>query len=227
MSFLLDHDAREEIETKTMDKSKKSELLGKINLLFARAPSPHNPENREEFNYFRARSLTFLSQVFGSSHHYFKQFDREVVDPWKQGVEAGLGILGAARDDIEQGWLDRFQALLSAEIFSDFLEKAEYLLSEHYKDAAAVMIGSVLEEHLRQLCCTHNIPVEAAGRHIKTSVLNDHLGKVAYGKLDQKQVSAWLDLRNNAVHGKYGEYNEEQVKTMLSGVREFMTRVRP
>ena len=35
---------------------------------------------------------------------------------------------------------------------NDFLDMAYHLLENDYKDASAVMIGSVLEEHLRQLC---------------------------------------------------------------------------
>ena len=27
----------------------------------------------------------------------------------------------------------------------------------------------------------------------------------SYTKLDQKSVTAWLDLRNRAAHGRYGE----------------------
>jgi hypothetical protein len=37
---------------------------------------------------------------------------------------------------------------------------AEYLLNESYKDPAAVMTGSVLEEHIRQLCIKNSIPIE-------------------------------------------------------------------
>ena len=43
-------------------------------------------------------------------------------------------------------------------------------------------------------------------------------------KLDQKNVTAWLDLRNKAAHGNYGEYNQQQVEFMLHAVTEFMTR---
>ncbi len=32
----------------------------------------------------------------------------------------------------------------------------------------------------------------------------------AYNKLDQKNVTAWLDLRNKAAHAQYHEYTAEQ-----------------
>lgn len=36
-------------------------------------------------------------------------------------------------------------------------------------------------------------------------------GVEAYNRLDQKDVTAWLDLRNKAAHGHYDQYTAEQV----------------
>jgi len=56
--------------------------------------------------------------------------------------------------------------------------------------------------------------------------MNAELASVgAYNKLDQKGVTAWLDLRNKAAHGHYAEYTGEQVGNMLLGVQEFMRRI--
>jgi len=45
-----------------------------------------------------------------------------------------------------------------------------------------------------------------------------------YNTLVQKSVTAWLDLRNNAAHGKYGEYDLSQVKNLLQSVRDFIIK---
>jgi hypothetical protein len=59
----------------------------------------------------------------------------------------------------------------------------------------------------------------------KADLLNAELTKShVYNNLDQKAVSAWLDLRNKAAHGRYGEYNDKQVENMIQGVTEFMAR---
>lgn len=59
----------------------------------------------------------------------------------------------------------------------------------------------------------------------KADTLNGELGSQGvYNKLDQKQITAWLDLRNKAAHGQYGEYTAEQVKVMLAGVLDFIRR---
>ena len=62
-------------------------------------------------------------------------------------------------------------------------------------------------------------------RPVKADTLNAKLVKATiYSKLDQKNVTAWLDLRNKAAHGEYTEYTAEQVVLLISGVREFAAR---
>ncbi|MFZ0592306.1 MAG: hypothetical protein WAM39_17735, partial [Bryobacteraceae bacterium] len=95
--------------------------------------------------------------------------------------------------------------LVHADVFSDFLEMADHLLEQGYKDAAAVIVGSVLEEHLRKLCQKHGLGTTInSGAPKKADLINaDLAGAMVYPKLDQKNVTAWLDVRNKAAHGKY------------------------
>ena len=181
------------------------------------------------FREFRTACLSFILNVFGETHPYYKDFDKDVNDTYPNLTECGIGILRAIKDEIDGGWLQNFKGLISAEIFSDFLEMADYLLNEKYKDAAAVMIGSVLEEHLRQLCIKNNIPIEFEkdGRMIskKADKLNSELVSAnIYNKLDQKNITTQLDIRNKAAHGKYSEYSESQVQLMQQSVIDFMAR---
>ena len=175
--------------------------------------------------------LSFLEKVLSSGHEYYKAFDLHIKGTKKSVITAGTAILSSFRDEVTSGWFFSIKKLISAEIFSDFLEMAEYLLDEGYKDPAAVMIGSVLEEHLRQLCAKHSIPVtftNPKGELVpkKADTLNGELSNAGvYGKLELKNITAWLDLRNKAAHGKYTEYTKEQVKPMHMGVSEFITRV--
>ena len=137
-----------------------------------------------------------------------------------------VGILRALRSDYENGYLQSFQELLHADIFSDFLEMAKYLLDQGYKDPAAVIVGSVLEEHLRKLSLKNGIPTDKEGGTAKKAeALNADLSNATvYSRLDMKSVTSWLDLRNKAAHGHYDGYAKVQVELMLSGVQDFITR---
>jgi hypothetical protein len=180
---------------------------------------------------FRSQGLSLISEIFGEKHTYYKEFMSLLKDSSVDDIEAGIHILQSLRYEVEQGWLTTLRRLVSAEIFSDFLEMSKYLLQEKYKDPAAVMIGSVLEEHLRLLCTIHSIDtfVIKNADHIpkKADLINADLAKAGvYGVLEQKNVTAWLDLRNRAAHGKYVEYTIEQVHLMYQGVLDFLTRVK-
>ena len=135
------------------------------------------------------------------------------------------GILRALRADYAAGFMQTIQELVHADLFADFYEMSEYLLSEGYKDAAAVMIGGVIEEHLRKLCVKGNIPVQVNGKPKKADLMNAELAAAnIYSKLDQKSLTAWLDLRNRAAHGKYSDYSKDQVSMMITAHREFVSR---
>ncbi len=150
-------------------------------------------------------------KIYGFSHPYDLHFL--------------VGILTALRQDIEAGRLVSFTELIHADLFSDFLEGAEYLLSEGWKDAAAVIVGSVLEEHLRKLAAKSGIPTTLNNKPKKADQLNSDLaGANIYSKIDQKNVTAWLAIRNAAAHGEYKKYDHAQVDLQLRGVRDFLGR---
>ncbi len=89
-----------------------------------------------------------------------------------------------------------------------------------------MVTGSVLEAHLRKLCDKNGIPtVKADGKSKTGEPLNQDLAAAGvYSKLELKNVTAWLDLRNKAAHGEYKEYDATHVDDVLRSVRSFMTR---
>jgi hypothetical protein len=185
-----------------------------------------------QFAEFRAGGLSFISNLYGSEHSFFTDFKSGVSSASPDDTQKGKGILRAIRGELAGGWLRSTKGLIAAELFADFMEMADHLLTEGYKDACAVIIGStlLLEEHLRRLCVTHAIPVvilkgtDQIAK--KADTLNADLAKASvYSMLDQKNVTAWLDLRNKAAHGHYTDYSAEQVRLMHGGVMEFLARV--
>lgn len=135
-----------------------------------------------------------------------------------------VGILRALRADVLAGWTATIEELVHADTFSDFIEMARELARKGYKDAAAVLGGSVLEAHLRHLCLKSGISTSTAtGAPLKADTMNVELAKGGvYNTLRQKQVTAWLGLRNSAAHGKYSDYDVQQVTALVDGVEAFL-----
>jgi hypothetical protein len=198
------------------------ELISKV--VSNEASLPRN----EEWMRFLTRARAAIHRIAGRPSVYVDQCEAIFSERLALRTRASLiaGVLSSLRSDVDAGYLVSHMELVHGEVFADFLEMSQHLLDEGYKDAAAVIAGSSLEAHLRQLC-------HKAGIHIETETvlpkkadrLNAELaGANVYSKLDQKNVTAWLDLRNKAAHGHYEQYEKAQVALLISGVRDFITR---
>jgi hypothetical protein len=227
---------------------KKEDLLARIDTVIAKGQATldsasskpvasFDPEHRwvgsAQASIFRTAGLSLLQSIYGDDHQLYDDFEtgtdnnKNTLGSYRKPV----ALLVAVREEVDRGWLDDTRALIAADIFANILEMAEYLLSEGYKDAAAVLVGGSLEGHLRNLATRHNIDItsaDASGRQRprKAEMLNQDLQKAkAYTLGDQKQITAWLDLRNDAAHGDYNKYNNDQTKLMHQGVQGFILRV--
>lgn len=134
-------------------------------------------------------------------------------------------ILSAIRSDYAAGRMRSVLEVVHASLFADFLEQAEHLRATGYVVPAAVVAGSTLEAHLRQLGAKHAVsPTTPSGDPKKASALNSELRAAgAYALNDDKQITAWLGVRNDAAHGK--PVADGVVQLMIAGVRDFISRV--
>lgn len=187
--------------------------------------------SKEEMSKISTKISSAVERISGKNSEYYKSLKEVIESNYldHRRIKYFIGIAQALKSDLENDYLKSLSDIIQSEVFSDYLEMAEHLLNEGYKDPAAVIIGSTLETHLRELCKSNDIDTEiikSDGKNVtkKAEVMNaDLVKKEVYSKMYQKQVTAWLDLRNNAAHGKYGEYKKEDVSLMLQGVRQFIT----
>jgi len=140
------------------------------------------------------------------------------------------GVLRALRSDIAAGRTASYEELVHADIFVDLLAQADYLLSESYRRAAAVLAGGTLEEQLRKMVVRAGIPVTDAKKQPRSaSSLNADLFSVAgvYLKSEHAQVDLWQKIRNDAAHGKIDfeqQYTDPDVRRMCDGIRDFIAK---
>jgi len=147
-------------------------------------------------------------------------------------IQAHIGVLKALLEDVKNDRLRTFEEIVHASLFDDFLGQSQHLLEKGYRQAAAVIAGGVLEEHIRALATKFNIPI---GRQSKNGLipksaadLNNEIYKNgAYAQTDRSLVQGWLDLRNEAAHNKpvFKKRTEDEVSSMIQGVRSLISRV--
>ena len=169
-------------------------------------------------------ATTILKSALGEGSDNYKKFARLSGDCCIYENFCHMqAILKATLEDLKGGYFFESKALLEAEVFGGLLEQAEELQKAGYKDAAAVIIGGVLEQHLRSMCARRSIGLlKTSGKHKMINDLNDDLAKDgAYNLLKKKQITAWADMRNNAAHGNYSAYNSNDVDAFIRDVTGF------
>lgn len=174
------------------------------------------------------RAISAIQRITGINSTYSQEIERILKTTPHLHLHTShiVGIAQALRDDLDAGYIQNLAELAHADIFSDFLDMAKHLSESNYKDPAAVLAGSTLESHLKKLSVKNTIPIDVAGRPVKADKLNADLAKAnVYTILDQKNITAWLDLRNKAAHGNYAEYSNDQVKLLIAGIGDFIARV--
>jgi hypothetical protein len=194
------------------DSGMKGEQLAQISMWVTRLGQLvrrlYGEQSQHSVSYKSAHESPNFYNLHSNHYHHFTQM---------------LGIAQAVKHDIANGLLVDLKSLAQGEVFADFLDMGEHLLNGGYKDAAAVIIGTVLEDGLRRLSVRLGLPTASdEGKSITIDPLNNQLAKHnAYSKLVQKQITTWAHVRNKAAHGEYAEYTKEQVQMMLVFVQSF------
>jgi hypothetical protein len=185
----------------------------------------------EEIMAVLSKAKAAVARIVGDDSEYYKDIVSAIAQTHLyegERLKKVIGAIQALKSDLVNGYLKSFSAIVQSEVFSDYLEMAEHLLKEGYKDPSAVLTGTTLEVHLRDLCLANSIPIEttnAKGNLIpkKADLMNAELTKAKiYSPAYQKQIIAWLGIRNSAAHGKYSEYSNEEIALMLQGIRQFI-----
>jgi hypothetical protein len=154
----------------------------------------------------------------GENDIYTTEFIARVT--YESSPYPGIEILRRVHADIENGYLRKTANIISAEVFGDFLEMAQHLLDEGYKNPAASLAGAVLEDGLRRVARNNYITVTDSDG--LASLRQKCAAKKVFNKIVCDQITAWTTLRNSAAHGKFDDYTAQQVGSMLSDVRSFL-----
>jgi hypothetical protein len=209
-------------------------LVARVDQLIAKAdrvletekPNPPNVSGPRDldagaFSEWQTQSLSLLTNLLGTDHVYCNNFVNTVKRGQRWSVETGKGILRAVREDLSLGYFTKVRTLVTAEVFSDFLDMAQHLLDCGYKDPSASLIGAVLESGLRQIA--QNKQVKLKSKENLASLNMKCADSNVYNRLVQKKIQVWIDIRDHADHGNFAEYSESDVSQMMSGVRDFLS----
>ena len=174
--------------------------------------------NNGKFRGFRSASLSFLENIFGARHTYYKEFTEHVNKPMPPYTEAGINILQAAKAEIEGGWLFTVEGQVSAEIFADFIALAKESLNDN-KDVAAVLACAALEDALKRVAIKENL--DADDKDMSEVINALKAGGMLKGP-QAKIVQSYVKLRNKAFHADWEKIDKESVSSLIGFTEQFL-----
>lgn len=206
-------------EAKLIAENKKSKTSKRSNLV--RTQEYFDEPVNQLYLTWKVKAENLLRFSCGEDSVHYQAFLREKENGlyYPTRLENSLPVVLAAYDDLKSGFLVSFKRIVQAEVFDSELEQAKSLLDSGYKNAAAVIAGTVLETVIKELCLNNGIALDRK----KLTHLNDDLAKASvYNKLQQKQITALADIRNNAAHGDYDQFTKEDVERMIDDIERFL-----
>jgi hypothetical protein len=175
--------------------------------------------NMESFHQWGTSSLSLIRRVFGKESIHYENFYNgyQQCRGYAYEFEECRGILKAAREDYEGGYLFDVRALVKADTLDDVLEQAENLKNANYIDGACILAGVALEIAVKEICEREGVPTG------KFNTMNQELRKRGvYNIAKWRQLQAWYDKRSAPAHGNFGQTKPEEARRMIEGIRGFI-----
>ena len=169
---------------------------------------------------WQSKCLNVINLVFGAESIHAAHFEkaRTSISNSLSSGKSRVSIMRAALSDLEGGFVHHVEVAIASEVFDSVLEQAKYLNHKGYKDAAAVLGRTVIEDALKRLARSNGLEDTK-----KASAINESLKNAGvYHQPMWRQVQAWTDIGNSAAHGDFHEYTQEQVRDMLEGIGGFL-----
>ncbi|MGB3221557.1 MAG: hypothetical protein WBB23_02035 [Desulforhopalus sp.] len=187
--------------------------------------------NEQKFHDFRITTLSFLSRVFGEVSSYYQSFKTEVTHNTASRTRRGLGMLTAAKRELQGNWLETTQGAVARDILTDMLRLARVQFDQGNFTSAAIICGVILEKHLSNLCQARGIAIhnEIQGKAIPKKGLQltgEAYKKKLYDRQDNKAIISWLELCDAAAKEKHEAIDSGQVKNMLNEMMAFLTKIK-
>lgn len=140
------------------------------------------------------------------------------VDDVKQEC-AGMmvSVLENLLEDIEAGMISSIVDQVRAETFDDFLDHADEYHKKGRKESG-VIAGVVFEDTIRRM---------GKNKHITATTLEDIINALVkmdvISKVKAKRAKASADVRTQATHAKWDEFELSDVKATIDFTRELIT----
>jgi hypothetical protein len=185
--------------------------------------------NEQQFHDFRISGISLLSRIFGDKNQHYQCFKTEVTSPGASRTRRGLGILSAARTELQGNWVETTRASITSEILTEFMAMAKTNIEAGNLHSAAILICAVVEKHLRNLCLANDISTINELVHSTTlkkplQLNGEAYKKKLYDRQQNRKIVSWFELRDGAEPTTVNDILVKQLESMHADVTKFMSQ---
>ncbi len=197
------------------------ELVAKLEQPTTKNPNILTIRDSSRLNNFYSSVENNLINFFGVENPYYKNFKKihETEKLFYSNIVLSVcGIIQSILTDYDKGTLYKFDFLISGNIFDSILDQATELNENNFKDAAAVMVRTVVESSLKKLAIANEINTKQVAADLNTKLKD----KNVYDKVQHSEIQSWLHLGNYAAHGEFDKYDKNKISKLISDVQIFV-----
>ena len=175
----------------------------------------------EDYQKWATSAQNLIKIAFGEKSPHFENFVKtyESFNGNAYEFENSKGVFSAAKSDFEGGFATTLEALVSGEIFGDFVSLAKEALNSGNKDVAAVLACAALEDALKRYAT-------AQGLNVEQKEMNDVVGalkaKGLVGGAQKTLLDTMPKIRNYAMHADWGKITPQDVGSVVGFVEQFL-----
>lgn len=170
----------------------------------------------------------FISNPYNSYRMSLAPFTGILQKPVTQlDLIAGAALLDHVIEDIDAGLFGSIENGVSAATFGDLLDHAEAYLKDQRKEPAGVLAGVVFEDSARRV---YRNVIKLPDKGVDLEQIINALQKSTppdaptITGVEGKRAKAAADVRTQATHARWAEFNASDVRATIDFTREFIRK---
>ena len=174
-----------------------------------------------DFQRWSTNAQNLIKIAFGEKSPHYENFKTayNLFHGYEYEFENVKGVFLAAKSDFEGGFGTTLEALVSGEIFGDFVGLAKEALSNDKKDVAAVLACAALEDALKRYAVGQGISVD--GKEM-TDIVNALKSKGLVGGAQKSLLETMPKIRNFAMHADWSKVTPQDVGSVIGYTEQFL-----
>lgn len=175
----------------------------------------------EDFQRWATSAQNIIKIAFGNNSPHYENFSKayEAFTGYAYEFENAKGVFSAAKNDFEGGFATTLEALVSGEIFGDFIGAAKNALADGNKDVAAVLACAALEDALKRYATENALNVD--GKDM-SEVIGALKSKGLVGGSQKSILETMPKTRNAAMHADWAKISTTEVGGVIGFTEQFL-----